>query len=199
MGWDWLAESVQKFRVNAAAAVERPLIWIAPQNANELSGLFWYLDQVRPHDAEALIVDSPVPGGWRDEPPRGLGELSVERFALVFDRPPELWDASRFPNDRWAALVREGALLRTVVDGHLQSVPAHFFDEIVLNRTPREWTRWSRIVGDTMGAAWEAGHHPDDSLLRWRLLELVQNGRLELDGDLSLHGADHAARLRRID
>jgi hypothetical protein len=193
-----LTESVQKFRV-AAAAVERPLIWIAPQNANELSGLLWYLDQLRPHDMEALIVNFPVPGGWRDEPPKGLGELSVERLGLVFDRTPEPWDSSRFPSDRWATLVRESALLRIVSDGELQSAPANFFDELILHLAPREWTRWHRVVGDAMGNAWDAGHHPDDSLLKWRLLELVRDGKLELGGDLSLHGAGQVAKVRRID
>jgi hypothetical protein len=194
-----LTESVQKFRVAAAAAVERPLIWIAPQNANELSGLFWYLDQLRPQDAEALIVDFPVPGGWRDEPPKGLGELSVERLALIFDRTPEPWDSNRFPRDQWAGLVREGALLRIVDNGRLQSAPSNFFDELILRLAPRAWTRWYRVVGDAMGNAWEARHHPDDSLLKWRLMELVRCGRLELSGDLSLYGGDQAAKVRRID
>lgn len=197
VGWDWLAESVATF-LETARLVRRPLIWIAPQNANELSGFYWYLDQVRPHEADMMIVDFPVHGGWRDEPPRSLGELSIERFADVFDRPIERWDSNRFAPSRWPALVSEAALLRVVSKGQLRSAPSSFFDEILLQCCPMDWTRWYRVVGDAMGRSWDAGHNPDDSLLKWRLLELIDGRRVELDGDLSLHSVAQAAKIRRI-
>ena len=197
VGWDWLAEGVCGFR-EVARVVRRPLIWIAPQNAKELSGFYWYLDQVRPDEADMIIVDFPVHGGWRDEPPRSLGELSVERFADVFDRPTQPWDSNRFAPSRWAALMREAALLRIVSDGQLHSAPSNFFDEILLRCCPKDWARWHRVVGDAMGRSWDIGHDPDDSLLKWRLIELIEGGRLALDGDLSLHGVDRAAKIRVI-
>jgi len=196
VGWDWLAESVLKFR-HAAASAKNPIVWIAPRSANELSGFYSYLDQIRPDNIRMRIADFPVTGAWRDEPPFTLGELSVERLAEVFDHPSEPWDSDRFPQQRWSTLVREGALLRVVSDGKLQSAPSDFFDEMILQRTPSAWTRWYRIVGDAMGSAWEAGHSVDDSMLKWRLSQLVSQGLLELDGDLSLHGVDQAAKLRR--
>jgi hypothetical protein len=174
------------------------LIWIALQNAKELSGFYWYLDQVRPDEADMIIVDFPVHGGWRDEPPRSLGELSVERFADVFDRPTQPWDSNRFAPSRWPALMREAALLRIVSDGQLYSAPSNFFDEILLSCCPKDWTRWHRVVGDAMGRSWDIGHDPDDSLLKWRLIELIEDGRLALDGDLSLQGVDQAAKIRVI-
>ena len=196
IGWDWLAESVEKFRA-AAGAVERPLIWIAPGSANELSGLYWYLDQLRPSDAEFLVADFPIVGHWRNETPSTLGQLSVELLGQVFERPPETWNKNRFRSERWSELVREKALLRIAKFGELQSVDSDYFDEIILRHCPAAWAKWHRIVGDTMGDAWEAGHYPDDSLLKWRLNELVRSGALEVHGDLSLHGVDRAARLRR--
>ena len=197
IGWDWLTESVQKFRSAAAAAVERPLIWIAPRNANELSGLYWYLDQVRPIDAQMLIADFSIRGNWRDEPPLGLGQLSTELLAQVFERVPEPWNTNRFRPGRWSEMVRETALLRVVRSGKLQSAKSDFFDEIIVQRCPSKWTRWYRVVADAMGDAWEANHNPDDALLKWRVMELVRCGILQLDGDLALHGMDQAAKLRR--
>ena len=198
IGWDWLAESVKKFLL-AAAAVKCPLIWIAPQSANELCGLHWYLDQIRPVGAEILTADFPIRGNWRDEPPLSLGQLSVELLAQVFDHAPKPLDSDQFPVDKWSALVRERALLRIVKDGQLYSAPADQFDESLLRNTPQKWTRWYRVVGDTMGHAWDEGHSPGDCFLRWRLMELVRSGRLELDGDLAVQmNPEAAAKVRLV-
>ena len=96
-------------------------------------------------------------------------------------------------------MMREGELLRIVAEGQLRSASADFFDHFLLRRTPNEWTRWHRVVGDAMGDAWDVGHHPDDSMLKWRLRELVRDGRVELSGDLAVQmDPAAAAKLRRV-
>jgi Protein of unknown function len=197
IGWDWLEESVEEF-LAAVAGVDRPLLWIAPQNANELSGLYWYLDKIRPSEAEILVADFPIHGNWRNEPPLGLGQLSTELLAQVLDRSPEPWNAEQFRPDRWSELAREGALLRIAKVGQLYSAPADRFDENLLRNSPREWTRWHRVVGDTMGKAWDHGDSLNDSFLRWRLMEMVRHGRLELDGDLAVQMNPKAAAKVRL-
>ena len=197
IGWDWLLEAVERFGADAANLDDDRLIWVAPQNATEQAGLYWYFHHFG-GGGQMIIADFALGGAWHEEPPRSLGSLSQEYFGRLLETcEPQPWDSSRFPAGRWAELTGDGALLRVVRDGQLQSAPADFFDEMILQHTTTQWTRWSRIVGETMGHSWDAGHSPDDSLLKWRLLELARNGRLELDGDLSLHGVGQAAKLRR--
>jgi hypothetical protein len=197
VGWDWLVEGVERFRARVAG-IERPLIWIAPQNAGELSGFHWYLHGADADDAEIMIVDYTIPGGWGDEPPRSLGELSVDRFSYVLEHPPVPYDQRRFARDRWGSLQRQAALLRVVKDGELQSVAADYFDELLLSCIPDVATKWHRPVGDTMGRSWDLGNDPDDSLLKWRLLELARSGRVELNGNLGLYGTENTATIRRL-
>jgi len=196
-GWDWLSECVEEFRADVANLHDK-LIWIAPQNATEQAGLYWYLHHFGGTGANMVVADYALGGAWHDQPPTSLGSLSQEYFGRLLETQPKRWDEARFPQDRWAQLTSDGALLRIVRDGLLLSSPPDFFDEMILQRTPANWTQWYRVVGDTMGAAWDAGHSPDDSLLRWRILEMVRGGRLELDGDLALHGVENAAKIRRV-
>ena len=194
--WDWLIETVDEFRA-AAAGIEDPIVWVAPRNANELTGLFWYAHHVGIDGVQIKIADFSLAGGWRNEPPLSLGELPVEMLGLVLDRPAEPWNPRRFPLDTWIELVREAALLRVVLDGQLKSVPADFFDQALLKNASAAWTPFYRIIGQTMADA--SDHHRiDDSFLRWRLSELVRAGELELDGSLAVHGVKDAGRVRRV-
>jgi len=194
--WDWLIECTEEFR-EKASALERPVVWVAPKSANELSALFWYAHHVGIDGAQMRVADFPLEGGWRDEPPLSLGELPAELLGLILDRPAQPWDSRRFPPEMWAQLVREAALLRVVLDGRLQSVPADFFDDALLKNAPAEWTPFYRIIGQTMAGALD-DHRLDDSFLRWRLSELVHAGALELDGSLAVHGVKDAGKVRRV-
>jgi len=146
-----------------------------------------------------MIADFPIVGGWRSEPPLSLGELSVELLAQVLDRPTQPWNASRFPIETWPTLAGEGALLRIVQDGRLQSAPADHFDQRLLQHCRTEWKPGFRIIGETMGRASDDGFALNDSFLRWRLAELIEAGRLDVQGDLAIHGVANAAKVRRVD
>jgi hypothetical protein len=190
-----LIECTEEFS-EEASAVERPVVWLAPRSANELSALFWYAHHVGIDGAQMRVADFPLKGGWRNEPPLSLGELPLELLGLVLDRPAEPWDPQRFPLDRWTQLVREASLLRVVLNGRLQSVPADFFDGALLKNAPAAWTPFYRIIGQTMAEAMD-DHRLDDSFLRWRLSELIRAGELELHGSLAVHGVKDAGRVRR--
>jgi hypothetical protein len=196
-GWDWLADCVDEFR-NAVAEVRDRVIWVAPRNAQEMSGLFWYLHEFGGSGAHMIVADHPLTGGWAGEPPLSLGELPPELVSQLLDGPRQPWDSSRFPADKWDSLMAEDTLLRIVQDGQLRSVPPDIFDDAVVRNCPAEWTRWSRVMGNAMADLMNEGHAVDESFIRWRFFELVASGRLQVDGDLSVRGVgEAAARLRR--
>jgi hypothetical protein len=50
-----------------------------------------------------------------------------------------------------------------------------------------------------MGRASDDGFALNDSFLRWRLAELIEAGRMDVQGDLAVHGVAKAAKVRRVD
>lgn len=180
---DWLADSEARFRKRIASDPER-LIWIAPASATEQAGLYWYLSQFGGKNTSLSVADYPFGGTWNGEPPLRLGELGVEPMGQLYDECPRVpWDRSRFPEDRWSALVAENALVRVVVDGHLRSAPDDYFDDFVLARCPGGWTKFYRVIADVMGDIWDTGQSAGSELLFWRLRALIDNGQIACDGD----------------
>lgn len=182
--WAWAAESVEKFLAAVDADNER-IVWLAPRAADEQSGFYWYLHQTQTPPTQMIIADYPLVGAWCGEPPLSLGELGLESMSQLFDECPRVeWDAARFPVARWRSLMDDAAVLRIVDDGELRSAPAGHYDEALLRWCPTEWTKWVRVVGDTMGHAGLDGQRIDDLYLRWRLQELVESGAIECRGTL---------------
>jgi hypothetical protein len=197
---DWLAEAEARFRECVAHDAER-LIWIAPTSASEQAGLYWYLSQFGGSDVSMAVADFPLGGTWNGKSPLKLGELGIEPMGQLYDAcPRKPWNANRFPEGRWNALVAEDALLRVINDGRLVSAPEDYFDDFLLARCPVKWVKFHRVIGDTIGNIWDTGQSAGSDLLLWRLPALIEGGRIACDGDLPLFGnVSDAVRIRRVD
>ena len=198
--WDWIAEHVAEFRRKLAADADR-LIWIAPRSAAEQSGLYWFLAEFGAADARVIVADYPLRDAWRGEPPHSLGGLQPAAIGELLDGCPRVaLDKTRFPADRWRALMAEDARVRVVEDGVLNSAPDDYFDQFFLSRCTNEWTKWTRALADATIHTWKFGHSPGHALLHWRLRELVEREEVACDGDLPLYyaGPTGEARVRRV-
>ena len=204
LDWAWVAESVDQFRQRVGASELAPLVWVAPASACEQCGVQWYFEQFpEAPPGPMVIADQPLSRGWLNSPPIGLGELPEDLMAGLLDNAPRReWPADRASPQLWRRLREEGSLLRVVEDGDLRSVAPDFFDTLLLQQAPPEWTSWSRVVGGTMVAAGEQGHNIGDPYLVWRVRELVRAGDLECRGELPgrRHDREHRpdAMLRRV-
>ncbi len=198
-GWGWIAEHVVEFRKKVAATAER-LIWIAPRSATEQAGLYWYLSQFGGVGARMIVADYPLRGAWRGEPPLRLGELQQEAIAELLDEGPRVEpDTVRFPGDRWQHLMAEDALVRVVEDDVLKSAPHDYFDRFLLSHCSNMWSSWGRVVADAAVDAWDFGHSPCDTLLHWRLRELVAREVIACDSALPVDVAvSRQVRVRRV-
>lgn len=197
---EWLAESEARFRKQIASDSER-LIWIAPASATEQAGLYWYLSQFGGTNVRLAVADFPFGGTWNGKSPLKLGELGLEPMGQLYDECPRvLWEPSRFPEDRWRALVAENALLRVISDEQLQSAPDDYFDNFLLARCPDGWVKWHRVMADTMGDIWDTGQSAGSDLLLWRLRALIGEGRIACDGNPPTvgGGSSKAVRIRRV-
>jgi len=180
-GWGWIVEQIGEFTASIEGHTDRT-IWIEPQSASELSGLYWYLENFDSSDAHMIIAP-------RFESMCGLGVRGLDSMADLLDNSPRSrWDRGRFPENSWTNLAAESSLLRVVQDGLLQSVPSDYFDHYLLRRCSHAWTEWMRVVGHTLIDINDAGHQVDDLFLRWRLDHLIQREAVASDGQLPRYG-----------
>jgi hypothetical protein len=137
-----------------------------------------------------IILDWVLTPGWRNGPPIGVGELPANLIGGLLDRAERRsWPQDRASPDIWRRLRAEDSLLRIVEDGRLRSVQPDYFDALLLEHTPTEWCKWTRVVGNSMAEAGERGHNIGDEYLVWRVRELMMQGRVECEGDLP--GPEH--------
>lgn len=198
--WDWLANSEARFRKHVMNDTER-LIWIAPASATEQAGLYWYLSQFGGNNLRLAVADFPFTATWNGRSPLKLGELGLEAMGQLYEECPRvLWEPSEFPEDRWSAFVAEGALLRVINDGQLQSAPDTFFDSYILARCPEGWDKWHRVIANSMGDIWDTEQAAGSDLLLWRLRTLIEEGRIECDGDLPIFDGNvsEVVKIRRV-
>lgn len=197
--WTWFDEESHRFR--RIESDKRRLIWIAPQSAEEQCGLLRFVSHFGSSGTQMIIADHGLRHGWQGEAPRSLGQLGVQPMGELYDESPRIdWDSARFRVDRWPTLMAEGALLRVVINGHLQSVSDDFFDHFLLAACPSSWTKHYRVIGDAMGGfIWEAGHDINDLFLLWRLRELIALGRIVSEGNRLPRalGSEEVTRIRR--
>jgi Protein of unknown function/Domain of unknown function (DUF1835) len=181
LDWDWVAESQSEFLAEVEQD-EDQLIWIAPRSAQDQCGLYWFMHQTQLSPRQMVVADYPLKGAWRGEPPQSLGELGPDLMAQLFDNSPRLdWDEPRFPMEKWRILMDDAAVLRIVDNGMLRSAPADNFDDSLIEWCPSKWTKWNRVVGDTMG---HSSDRISDLYLRWRLQVLITAGIIECEGEL---------------
>jgi Protein of unknown function/Domain of unknown function (DUF1835) len=190
-GWDWIATGAKDF-LRKLESTDEHLVWVAPQNADELCGLHWYLDRFGGGKASFIVVDHALPGTWQGQAPKGIGELGPEQFKFLLENADrESWDEKRFPRYHWAHLCTEAANVR-IVNGNLaKNVPDEYFDEVILVHCSTKWKKLHRVVADTMISQWDMHHYGGYDCLLWRLRELAKQRKIITNREI-LFGAEAA-------
>jgi len=116
----------------------------------------------------------------------GLGQLSpgYVRENALWGRATELAPAlgARY-RESWRRLRAENAPFRIVKDLKLVSAPITVHDDVLLACAGARWRKSARVVGEALAS----GHgHVSDVVLFGRLRRLVEGGKLEARGDLSV-------------
>lgn len=197
-GWDWIGTGAQDFQQKLDSSKEH-LVWVAPQNARELSGLHWYLDRFGGQNATFVVVDHGFPGTWAGQPPKGVGELGIEQFQfLLANAEREAWDEGRFPQARWAQLCDDSTNLRIVRKGMATSVDEDHFDQAVLAQCGDKWRKLFHVLVDVMISLWEDRHYVGDSVIMWRLRELASRGEVVASREIRVddHNPDDPILIR---
>ena len=167
-----------------AAGGEPVRIW-SGNNPDEICGLYWLMEQLRPIGFENLELtlvrlpdfeeqpDGTVQqySGWGEMEPHRWGEMT----ALGKKLPVNL---ARGMGNRWRILRQENAPLRALLNGRLVSMPETLYDSFILReleKQPKEFMA-ARLVGTVLGK------YPlgiGDTWVWLRLKQMIQAGNLE--------------------
>ncbi len=144
MASDVVAELLDTSRKNYATLLEEvqngePIrVWIG-REPDDVCGLYWLMEQLRPIGFEKLdvtLVELPL---WEERPDgcivqyNGWGEIEPDhmgRMALLGKKLPTNY--LRSLANRWKELQQENSFLRAVVNGKLVSVPETQYDAFIL-------------------------------------------------------------------
>lgn len=158
-------------------ADEQLVVWFGRHSASELAFFLALTDRLgdRPYD----IVD--VSAG---QPAGAVAEAPADRLKPLLDiarpiSPQETVDAGRL----WQRLRTQNAPFRVVTSTGLASAPLDHFDSSILGQATREWLSAASVIGSTTAHNCELYLQVSDTLLRARLVALVEEGKLLADGD----------------
>ncbi len=131
-------------------------VW-SGRDPDELCGLYWLMEQLRPVGLEKLNVTLVEPPAWRKRSDNsivrytGWGEVAAYRFGRSRGKrlPAEYL---RFLADHWKRLQQENAPLRAVLNGDLVSVPETLYDAFIFREleTQADEFEETRLIGQVM-------------------------------------------------
>lgn len=110
-----------------------------------------------------------------------VGEVSPDLLAYFYQRRRLLTETEQaILLTEWKRMQEENTPLRAMVDGKLQSVPADYYDDIILSGVPAEEGCAALAVGRAIAALDKTGNRVGDMLIFSRIRALGAAGRLEV-------------------
>lgn len=115
----------------------------------------------------------------------GVGVNSPEQLVVHFGKRVALDSAARESLAlAFESIVERNDLLRIYSGGHIVSVGPDHFDDYVMSFAAHEWEHAARIIGNCLGHR-EDENKLGDGFFEWRLQTLIDEGKLESQGDRS--------------
>ena len=81
--------------------------------------------------------------------------------------------------NQWDELAKENSLLRSYINGNMESVSEDYFDIDILKFTNKEYRKSARTVGEVLG---NTEPRITDEYIFWRIRELVKLGKISFKG-----------------
>ncbi len=172
--------------MEAAIAVDEPIIWMSHRDAQEHCGLMEVLWRRRRPIWLIDVATLTFPPADRDQniafaivgQPLFLALRLIDQARLVDAREVDAFATT------WQALADEGEPLRVVTAHGLLGVPLDHFDDALVASASGEWMRTVRLIGLMLDGFMETGFRQVDAeFLYARIAGLIDAGRLEGRGD----------------
>lgn len=158
------------------------------ENAYELCGLMYAILSVECNIKNLYIINVSnitYNKGLKNEyKPRYSGEIVPEKF-INFIKSKTKIDEETFNNikELWSKLQEENTLFRICENGKVISVSEDYLDEFILGYTNEKFRKAARIVGEALGYS---KIHVSDTFIFWRILEMIQLGKIEYKGTFGI-------------
>lgn len=162
-------------------------IWMG-QNQHDVCGYFWLMPQFRAYQGRLMVLYlNNLP--FINEKgqlfyPSWLHEIQPREFvkAKKLARPITLSEFEIDP-DEWRKMVDENAPVRILEGGKkIAGREENFYDTDLLRNTTSEWQKATRVLTNTLH---RMKIKTGDILLMWRLKQLIQDGKIDVTGDMS--------------
>lgn len=164
---------------------EQAWIWMAP-NQHDVCGYYWLVSQLKEYEGSVHILSlNNLP--FIDEKgnifyPTDLHQIPPKEF-IKAKKLARSVTASEFEsdNDEWKKLCSENGIVRILEGGKkIISKDASHYDEVILKAISQEPQKLHKIFSTLFG---KMKVHTGDVFLVWRMKELVNEDKLELQGD----------------
>ena len=162
-------------------------IWMG-QNQHDVTGYYWLMPQLRAYQGRLMIVflnNLPFindkgqlfyPWGIHDILPKEA--VKAKKLA----RPITLSEFEIDP-DEWRRLSEENAMVRILEGGKkIVGKEEHYYDNEILKNITGEWQKASRVLSNTLH---RMKIKTGDVFLMQRMKYLVNEGRIEISGDMN--------------
>ena len=164
---------------------EQAWIWMAP-NQHDVCGYYWLISQLKDFEGRIHILSlNNLPfinekGGIFY--PVDLFEIPPKEFlkAKKLARPVTISEFE-LDSDEWKKLCSENGMVRILEGGKkIISKDASYYDDSVLAAVTKEPQKLQKVFSTLFG---KMKVHTGDVFLVWRMKELMNDGKIELQGD----------------
>ena len=180
--WPSAANEFQDFWEQVDTAEERIVLWFGKHSAREFAfRLAWAAHMNgRPYDVidvSSQVLQIPMQN-------RVVSVMPAESLAQLAGREQAVSAEEDAKNrEDWFRLKKENAFFRIVTPDGLVSVAADHFDDLLLQQAETRWRKIAYVLGNALAASSEPYHQIGDLMLSVRLESLIDQGKLEVDGD----------------
>lgn len=164
---------------------EQAWVWVAP-NQHDVCGYYWLISQLKDYEGRVYILSlNNLPfinekGGIFY--PIDLHEIPAKEFikAKKLARPVTIGEFE-LDSDEWKKLCNENGIVR-ILEGSKKiiSKDASYYDDAILKAATQEPQKLQKIFQTLFG---KMKVHTGDVFLAWRIKELTNKGKIELQGD----------------
>ena len=164
---------------------EQAWIWMAP-NQHDVCGYYWLINQLKEYEGRVYILSLNNLPFINDKGgifyPVDLFEIPPKEFikAKKLARPVTISEFE-LDGDEWKKLCSENGMVRILEGGKkIVSKEASYYDDKILAALTKEPQKLNKVFTILFG---KMKVHTGDVFLVWRMKELMNDGKIELQGD----------------
>jgi len=191
-------ETVKELKEKLDANPEEALwIWMG-QNQHDVTGYYWFIAQFKEYQGRIMVLymnNLPfINEKGQIFYPSWLGEIQPKEFvkAKKLARPITLSEFEIDP-DEWRKIAEENSTVRILEGGKkIVGKAENFYDNEILKNLTAEWQKATRVLNNTLH---RMKIKTGDVFVMWRMKNLINEGRIEVTGDVSKGWKDFDVKL----